>query len=312
MSLTGYLAIAALGLGVIVALIVGFSWLFARHYCQPRRRLPTKTPADYDLPYEPVTFTSQEVLLKGWFIPANGNPAPQPTIIVAHGWSRNAARMLPVARLLHDAGFGVLLYDVRGHGASGDGGPMTLLKFAEDIIAAVDYLGGRPEVDMTRLGVVGHSMGGASAIVAASTESRIRVLVSSSAFADPVALTRRFVRAHHIPIPRWPFLWLAFHFIERWLGTTIADIAPKNRIGRIKVPLLLIHGDSDQLVPSSDMEALYARARPELARRWLAPGRRHSDVLTDPEYGSRVIGFLDEHLSFDQAGIPADNRHARS
>jgi pimeloyl-ACP methyl ester carboxylesterase len=295
MSLTGYLVIAALGAWAIVALTVGFSWLFARHYCRPRRCLPMKTPADYDLPYTPVTFTSQGIPLRGWFISANDSLVPQPTIILAHGWSTNATQMLPVARLLHDAGFGVLLYDVRGHGASGDDGPMTLLKFAEDLIAAADYLDGRPEVDMTRLGVVGHSMGGASAIVAASMESRIRVLVSSSAFADPVALTQDVMRARHIP--RWPFLWLVCRTIECWLGTTIADIAPQNRIGQVTVPALLIHGKSDQFIPPSNMEALYAQAHQGRTQSWLVPGRRHSDVILDPDYGPWVIEFLLEHLS---------------
>jgi len=310
MSLTGYLVIATLGLGAIGALIVGFSWLFARRYCKPRRHLPTKTPADYDLPYEPITFKSQGVLLKGWFIPAHDNPAPRPTIILAHGWSRNAARMLPVARLLYEAGFGVLLYDARGHGASGDDGPMTLLKFAEDLIAAVEYLKGRPDVDTTHLGVVGHSMGGSGAIVAASTEPRVRALVSSSAFADPVALTRDFMRALHIPC--WPFLWLVCRFIERWLGTTITDIAPQNRIGQITVPVLLIHGDSDRFIPPSNMETLYARAHQEDVQSWLVPGRRHSDVILDPDYGSRVMAFLREHLSPGQASMSAEDRHARN
>ncbi len=310
MSLTGYLVIAALGLGAMVAFIVGFSWLFARHWCKPRRHLPTEMPTDHGLPFVAVTFSSQGVPLQGWFIPANDNSAPSSTIILAHGWSRNAARMLPIARLLHEAGFGVLLYDARGHGASGDDGPMTLLKFAEDLIAAVEYLKGRSDLDTTRLGVVGHSMGGSGAIGAASTEPRVRALVSSSAFADPVALTRDFMRALHIP--RWPFLWLVCRFIERWLGTPITDIAPQNRIGQITVPVLLIHGDSDRFIPPSNMETLYARAHQEDVQSWLVPGRRHSDVILDPDYGSRVTAFLREHLSPGQESVSAEDRHARN
>ncbi len=310
MSFTSYLVIAALGLGAIVAFIVGFSWLFARHWCKPKRLSPTETPPDYNLPFESITFPSVGVPLQGWFIPTDGHSAPSPTIILAHGWSRNAAQMLPLARLLHDAGFRVLLYDARGHGASGDDGPITLSKFAEDLMAAVEYLEGRPEVDMTRVGVVGHSMGGSGAVVAASIEPRIRVLVSSSAFADPIALTRDFMRARHIP--RWPFLWFVGHFIERWLESTMADIAPQNRISQITVPMLLVHGDSDRFIPPSNMEALYTRAHQEHVQSWLVPGRRHSDVILDPDYGSRVIEFLREHLSSGQASMSVENRHARN
>jgi len=297
MSLTSYLGIAALGLGAIVAFTVGFSWLFARHWCKPKRRSPTETPTNYNLPFESITFPSVGVPLQGWFIPADSHSAPSPTIILAHGWSRNAAQMLPLARLLHDAGFSILLYDARGHGASGNDGPITLSKFAEDLMSAVEYLEGRPEVDMTRLGVVGHSMGGSGAVVAASIEPRIRALVSSSAFADPIALTRDFMRARHIP--RWPFLWFVGRFIERWLETTMADITPQNRISQITVPVLLIHGDSDRFIPPSNMKALYARAHQEHVQSWLVPGRRHSDVILDPGYGPRVIEFLRKHLSSD-------------
>jgi pimeloyl-ACP methyl ester carboxylesterase len=102
-----------------------------------------------------------------------------------------------------------------------------------------------------------------------------------------------------------------FHFIERWLGTPITDIAPQNRIGQITVPVLLIHGDSDRFIPPSNMETLYARAHQEDVQSWLVPGRRHSDVILDPDYGSRVMAFLREHLSSGQASMSAKNRHAR-
>lgn len=294
MSPTGYLTIVLLILGAIVLLTIGFSWLLARLFCRPTRRRPTATPADHGLPFEAVTFTSHGVPLKGWFILTNGNPTPQPTIIVAHGWSTNASKMLPLAQLLHAAGFGVFLYDARGHGASGADGPITGPKFAEDLLAAVGYLVQRAEVDLTRLGVVGHSLGASGAILAASTEPRIRALVSSSAFADPVDVVSDFLRAFHLP--QWPFLGLVSYFINRWLETNMTDEAPQNRIGQIQAPLLLIHGDSDQYIPSSNLEALYARTQPGNAQRWLVPGRRHLNVIRDPDYGPRVISFLKEHL----------------
>jgi pimeloyl-ACP methyl ester carboxylesterase len=159
-------------------------------------------------------------------------------------------------------------------------------------------------VDATRLGAVGHSLGGAGAVLAASIEPRIRVLVSTSAFADPVALTWGFMRALHIP--RWPFLWLVCRFIERWLGAAMSDLAPQNRIGQITVPVLLIHGESDRYIPPSNVEILYERAQPDKVQRWLIPGRGHSDIIRDPRYGLQIIEFLREHLSLEQAATPAE------
>ena len=90
---------------------------------------------------------------------------------------------------------------------------------------------------------------------------------------------------------------------EYWLGATGDEVAPQNRIADIKVPVLLIHGDADRLIPPSDMGALYARANEQYAEQWLAPGRRHSDVLSDPEFGSRVTAFLGRTLA-----IPFESR----
>lgn len=80
----------------------------------------------------------------------------------------------------------------------------------------------------------------------------------------------------------------------------MADVAPRNRIDQVAVPVLLIHGDADSFIPPANLEALYARAHPERTQRWLVPGHRHSDVILDPGYGSRVIEFLSEHLSVGQ------------
>jgi dipeptidyl aminopeptidase/acylaminoacyl peptidase len=110
--------------------------------------------------------------------------------------------MLPLARVLHHAGFSVLLYDARGHGGSGQSGPITIRKMGEDIIASVEYLVSRNDIDPSNIGVLGSSMGGSSAIVAASIDDRIRAVVTVSAFASPTAITKDFLSSFHIP--SWP------------------------------------------------------------------------------------------------------------
>jgi alpha-beta hydrolase superfamily lysophospholipase len=294
MQFTDFLVPASAGVAIVALFTVGFACVFTRQWGKPRRVATGKTPADYGLPFEPVSFTSHGVQLQGWFIPSH-MPTARGTIIVAHGWSHSAVKLLSIALRLREAGFAVFLYDTRGHGASGDDGFISIAKFAEDLISSVDYLEGRPDVDATRIGVVGHSMGGAGAILAASMEPRIRVLVSTSTFADPVTVTARALR--YLRIPRWPFLWLVCRCWEYWLGATGDEVAPQNRIADVKVPVLLVHGDTDRLVPPSDLATLYGRANAQYAEQWLAQGRRHSDLLSDPEFGSRVTAFLGRTLA---------------
>lgn len=294
MTLPGILTPAIITLGIAAALFIALSWLLARLWCKPKRQPASKTPADYGLPFETIQFSSHAIPINGWFVPAAFNTSPQPVIVLAHGWCKNAAEMLPLARRLHEANFALLLYDARGHGASGEDGPITILKLAEDIVAGIEYLETRPDIDKRRLGALGRSIGGSAAILAASTEPRIRAVVSCSAFADPKALTRDFLAMMHVPA--WLFAWPVFRFIERWLGTTLDSVAPQNRIGNIAAPLLLIHGEADRYIRPSNMETLYARAPRERTERLLVLKRGHSDVMRDPACSQEIVAFFSRNL----------------
>ena len=142
------------------------------------RRAPlTRTPADAGLEYEAASFPAADgVGLKGWFIPS-GATEPAPAVVFVHGWMWNRlgnvahqvkgladadVDFLPATKALHDAGFHVLLFDVRWHGES-DRGPKPLTYGpleARDYIGAVRYLRSRPDVDGERIGAIGTSMGG--------------------------------------------------------------------------------------------------------------------------------------------------------
>ncbi|MEW6347437.1 MAG: alpha/beta fold hydrolase [Thermodesulfobacteriota bacterium] len=284
------LPVAALG-------VVWFSWEFARRWCAPEKRVSLMTPADYDLFFEHVRFVSGGVPLCGWFVPARTRDRPRPAVIVAHGWSSNASEMLQIATVLHEEDFGVLLFDARGHGVSGSDGSSHLGKFSEDIRAAVEYLHTRVDVDTSALGVLGHSIAGSAAIVAASEDPRIRAVVSLSAFADPDVTARDYVAKLHIP--SWPFGWLVCRFIEVRAGAPMEFMAPLHRVGQLTVPLMLIHGASDRMIPRSDMDVLYHRARKQCSRRVVIENRGHSDLPLDPQCVRSAAEFLRTSLPSD-------------
>jgi len=134
------------------------------------------TPTDAGLEYEAVTFPATDgVRLSGWFIPRVGD-GPGPVVAFVHGWLWNrlgniAGRVpftdrdvdfLPATKALHDAGYHVLLFDVRHHGESARGrAPLTYgPRETRDFVGAVNYLRSRRDVDGERIGAVGTSMGG--------------------------------------------------------------------------------------------------------------------------------------------------------
>ncbi len=281
-----------LGLMGCALLVVGFSWVFAIHWCKPKRKIGA--PDEFRMSSEPVRFQSGGVEIRGWFIPAAPGKTPPPVVIAPHGWSSNAQRMLPVANALHDARFSVLVYDARGHGVSGNDGPITLRKFTEDLISAINHLETRTDVNMGRLGIVGHSMGGACALIAASMDPRIKAVVSGSTFADSTKLVREMLT--RMRIPSWPLAWLVNRIIEVWLGASLENYDPKRAIKRISAPTMLFHGDSDRYISPSNLDALYANADPDRTERMLVPGRRHSDAMRDDRCVERLVHFLREAL----------------
>jgi len=285
--------VTAATLGVLL-LGVGFAWAFARWYTMPRRRPLEATPTDHGLPQIPVAVSCGQARLDAWLVPRlDDRDRNRRVVIVVHGWSSNKTGMLPVSAVLHRAGFDVLLFDARGHGASDPAGPITMVKFAEDIVAVVDHLH-QHLGPIAQVGVVGHSLGGAAAILAASLDKRIHCVVSSSAFADPARLTRGVMRALHLP--RGPLLWVVCRFLERWLGARMSEIAPEHRIGFVDVPVLLLHGDADAYISPTNMDAIYAGSHQNNIQRRLLTGRRHSDVLIDERYLQFTTEFLIRHL----------------
>jgi pimeloyl-ACP methyl ester carboxylesterase len=159
------------------------------------RRAPIeRTPAEVGLEYEDIGFKAGDgVGIKGWFIPS-GVEGPGPAIVFVHGWmwnrTGNVAGLVPVddrdvdflpaLRAVHDAGFHVLMYDVRRHGESEAGpGPITFGPLeARDFVGAVNYLRSRPDVDGQRLGSMGVSMGGTIALYGAPDCQPIKAILA--------------------------------------------------------------------------------------------------------------------------------------
>jgi pimeloyl-ACP methyl ester carboxylesterase len=252
------------------------------------RRVPSqRTPASLGVPFSDVRFpTANGRTLHGWWIPCD--QTQRPTLILVHGWGRNAERMLPYIAILRPMGYHLLAFDARHHGASDRDGHASMKKFSEDIRAALDMLAGQPEVDADRVGVVGLSVGGSAAIHAAANEPRLRAVVTVGAFAHPREAMLEMGFGKFWLAPAMP---LVFRFMEWRVGARFDDLAPERQITRVAGRVLLIHGERDTVVPASDAHRL-ARAAQGHAEVWLLPGRGHSDVHLEPALPARLEGFF--------------------
>jgi uncharacterized protein len=278
-------------LGLLVLLFGGWLGLnFAIRRGLAAGRIPeSREPAD--LPWRDVSFpTANGKRLFGWFVPTGQTT---PALVVMHGWGGNAEMMLPLAAPLHAAGYALLLVDARCHGRSDEDDFSSLPRFAEDIEASLRWLAMQPEVDSARLGVIGHSVGAGAALLAATRQSTIRAVVSLAAFAHPAAMMRRWLAARHIPF--WPFGAYILAYVQWLIGYRFDDIAPINTVAKVRCPLLIVHGDADEMVPVSEARAIFAARTNEQAILLIIPGG-HDDYGDIDQQVEVLRHFLERAL----------------
>jgi uncharacterized protein len=192
--------------------------------------------------------------LHGWWIGAQVDAIGH--LLLCHGNAGNVGDRVLHASLLTATGFDVLLFDYRGYGRS-SGRPSEEGTY-RDARAALKCLLERPGVDPTRVVYLGESLGGAIALDLA-LERPPASLVLLSAFTG----VRELGRLHYPFVPR----------------SLVPDAYPTlRRIHDLRAPLLVLHGDGDDIVPLAQGRALF-EAAPEPKRLHVFPGLGHNDLV---------------------------------
>lgn len=228
--------------------------------------------------------------LTGWWLPGGGRG----TVVITHGWGANRELMLPLARPLQAAGWNVLLFDARNHGDSDADTFSSMPRFAEDTEAALAWLRSRPGMAEAPVSLLGHSVGAAAVLLAASRRDDIGAVVSLSAFAHPDGMMRRWLAEKGLPF--FPLGWYVLRYVERVIGHRFDAIAPVNTLSRVRCPVLLVHGRDDRVIPPSDAERLYASRGETPARLHLLPGDHDLSQHIEGEL-PELLGFLAEALA---------------
>jgi fermentation-respiration switch protein FrsA (DUF1100 family) len=237
-----------------------------------------------------------DVRIAGWYLP---QASTERAIILVHG--RNSSRTSEFggefpefAAALQQRGFAVLMIDLRGHGASGDAHQSFGLNERRDVLGALDWLlaqGFAPG----RIGVLGVSMGGAAALGAAAETDAIGAVVSDSSYAAILPIIEEaWPAASGLPDA---FLPVTLVMGEILLGYDLSAARPVDDLVRVAArPVLLIHGDQDQLIPLDDAyELQHAAPQAEL---WVLPGVQHARAYgsASQAYQERIAAFFEQAL----------------
>jgi dipeptidyl aminopeptidase/acylaminoacyl peptidase len=275
--------------GAAVSLFIYFFQLQLKYFVTPVRFGISQTPASIQKPYEDLILTTQDGLkIAAWYIPGQKSQA----IIVVHGINANREAVLPEAAVLAEAGYPLLLIDLRGHGQS-EGNEVTYgYREAYDILAAVDYLDQRPEIE--QLGVMGGSLGGAAVARAAGMDPRLVAVVIESSYSSlPAAIEDAFeVRS---VFPKWPFAPLFITLAERRLDLKAEQVNSAAELAKLgQRSVLIIHGDQDDQFPLHHAETMYAAASGPKSL-WIVEGMGHqSPVLGQEEaFKAHVLPFFE-------------------
>ncbi|GAC1397976.1 MAG: alpha/beta hydrolase [Chloroflexota bacterium] len=287
--------IATFGLLLLyLCALIGLGWRASDQLIHPPEAAHKWNLHDYPrLTSESITFRSKTgTLIAGSFFPGKRRA----TVILSHGYGGNQGAMLPWANFLHRAGFSVVTYDMRGSGRSGGAVTFGVLE-QRDLRSVVDYLSSRRDVDKTRIGALGLSLGGVTTILAAARDHRIRAVVDDSCFSDIRDWLKPSIPDALIhPTKRFSSVSIAIAGAR--LGIDILSVRPVAAISRISPrPILIIQGTQDTVVPLADSMQNFAAAR-QPKELWWVRGAGHGQALEKAgvTYSKRVTTFFDRSL----------------
>jgi fermentation-respiration switch protein FrsA (DUF1100 family) len=259
---------------------------------------PDKTPEDYGRQYEEVTTTSPDDLrLTGWYLPGENGA----TVMIFHGSPGGRQDGLYEAAFLNEAGYNVLLGSFRAHDDCQ--GEMITFGYYEiqDIEAWHAYLLGRDDVDPTRIGLFGESMGGGTSLLYGATDPGVQAIATASAFGLTQEVVESFIAFEQPDLPKSAIPLLA-RFIVFWAERTgkmdskeldtqlvIADISP--------VPVLIIHGGQDNKIGANIGRQLYEAAAEPKDLLWIEEaGHVNFEEFQAEVYSEALVNFFNQYL----------------
>src|SRR5579859_1430259 len=275
------------GLAFLYLGLCSFLWFDQTHFIFFPSGAEYLTPAPFHVPFQdvwiPVPFSPQENAaspgnssqekLHGWWLP---NPSSKRVLLYLHGNGGNIASNLEHAVRLRNFGASVLIIDYRGYGRSTRRFPSEARVY-EDSEAAWQYLVREQKIEPRQIIIYGHSLGAAIAIDLASHHPEAGGLISESAFTSMEDTAKAEPTYSYFPI----------HLLVH------EKFASLSKVPSIKIPILFIHGSSDDLVSFHMSERLYAAA-PGAKQLVLIEGAGHEDcaIVGGGTYKSAVESFL--------------------
>lgn len=283
------------GLVILLFLSIGLAWYISSKIIKQPRAILKHEWGNYTLWPQTVTFEASDGLkLAGVFIQG----VNKATIILLHGYGRSKEQLLPQAKFLNSAGYNIFMFDFRASGES-EGKYITFgRREVRDLVGAVEYLRTRSDVDMSNIGLLGFSMGGAVALMKSGDLPEIKAIVISSSYARFKSVIWQNFKRYLKGIPFFPLGYFTLWIIKYRTGCYLPTISPIRYLHKLKArPLMIMHSAYDKRVPIEDAMEFFRKA-PWLKEFWLVRKAHHDDAysITKDQYEEKLLGFFKKYL----------------
>ncbi len=287
----------ALGAALLLAAVWWSGRLAAesavRRFFRPPRRRPRPLPAILEPRAEDVSIPGPNGGSKAWLLGPDG--PPRGLVVFAHGWSSDGGRLAPLSLPLLEDGLACLLWDMPGHGRSPEVETYNVVLLLKDLVALRDWIASREDLNRLPTALVGYSFGGLGTLLSGESDRRWSALASLAAPVGPMEAIEAYFRQRGLP---GGFLRRLLHgAIHRVAGVDPETLDIPSHLAALEVPLLVIHGEKDEVIPVSHAEAIVAAAPPGRATLAIVEGARHDGLMNHPEACERLRRFLQEALS---------------
>jgi uncharacterized protein len=247
--------------------------------------------------FEDVNFASfDNTRLYGWWMAATPDA---PTVVILHGVKKNRTDVLRAALVLKQADFNVLVFDGRAHGSSE--GRYVTYGFYErrDVESAIEWLVKEKQIDRSRVGLAGESMGAAIALQVAAHNDWIRAVWADSPFASLRRVSAEFLqRVTHLPGALLnPVVWTTMHVANYRGNFDVKAVDPLALAQQIKCPVSLVHGTADELIATAHSQNIFDALGGD-KQLWIVEGARHARSVryVKGEYSERLARFFTDKL----------------
>ncbi len=214
---------------------------------------------------------------------------PKGVVLHFHGNAQNMTAHHLYSSWLTEFGYIVVTFDYRGYGSSG--GEVSRENTVEDGAVMLNHLQNKKEWSNLPRYVFAQSLGGAVAVssLARAKEIKVDALILESTFASYRDLAKTKLASNPLT---WIFQWPLQYLISD-------DLSPVDFAASVRVPMLMIHGTHDSVVPFSEGMALF-EAFPEGKKTfWRLKGAGHTAAFTNPKnkLRERLVDYLKSHRS---------------